>query len=134
MGFSGMGGPCCCESNVKAAFVLGVIFVILSLLNCLGQDENGGRLQNIVSGLVGAVIAGTLVYGAKTRNRLGILVCIFVAIMVIAMAYYGVVHWSLIMFVGIYVAIIFFFIWTITVAKNARQEILEEDGQGEVQE
>ena len=52
----------------------------------------------------------------------------------IAMAYYGVVHWSLIMFVGLYVAIIFFFIWTITVAKNARQEILEEDGQGEVQE
>ena len=38
------------------------------------------------------------------------------------------------MFVGIYVAIIFFIIWTITVAKNARQEILEEDGQGEVQE
>merc|ERR1712170_44468 len=106
MGFSKMGGPCCCESNVKAAFVLGVIFVVLSLLNCLGQDENGGRLQNIVSGLVGAVIAGTLVYGAKTRNRLAILV-------------------------GIYVAIIFFIIWTITVAKNARKEILEEDGQGE---
>ena len=75
--------------------ILGVIFVVLSLLNCLGQDENGGRLQNIVSGLVGAVIAGTLVYGAKTRNRLAILVwivlaiiecilvCIFVAIMVI---------------------------------------------------
>ena len=84
-----------CSFNKRHHTILGVIFVVLSLLNCLGQDENGGRLQNIISGLVGAVIAGTLVYGAKTRNRLAILVwivlaiiecilvCIFVAIMVV---------------------------------------------------
>merc|ERR1711979_60762 len=118
--FFEMGGPCCCESNVKAAFVLGVFFVVLSLLNCLGQDENGGRLQNIISGLVGAVIAGTLVYGAKTRNRLAILIWIVLAVIECILVC---------IFVGIYVAIIFFIIWTIVVAKNARQEILEEDGQ-----
>ena len=67
--------PCCCKTNVKAAYILGIIFVILSLLGCLGGD-----LQSIIGGIVSAVINGILVFGAHKRNSTAILVWIILAI------------------------------------------------------
>merc|ERR1719192_2001357 len=70
--------PCCCATNVKAAFVLGIILVIFSLLSCFGTDEEGG--YNIISGIVFALINGILVYGAHARNSTAILVWMILAI------------------------------------------------------
>ena len=67
--------PCCCKSNVKASFILGIVFVVLSLLGCLGGD-----LQSIIGGIVGALINGILVFGAHKRNSTAILVWIILAI------------------------------------------------------
>ena len=75
-----MAGPCCCSSNIQAAKVLGIIFIVCSLLNCLGTDANGSRTSNIVGGLVGALISGLLVYGASKRNSTAILVWMILAI------------------------------------------------------
>ena len=91
-----MGGPFCCGPNVKVAFYLGIIFVILGILNCFGEDEKGERLTNIIGGVVGALINGLLVYGANARNSTAILVwmvlaviecilvCVFAVLLVIA--------------------------------------------------
>ena len=141
-----MPGPCCCESNVKAAFVLGIIFIVLCILNCFNQNEDGEYLYNIIGGIVGALINGLLVYGAHTRNSTAILVwmvlaiieciclCVITVLFVIAVAYAGVLHWIVILVVAIYAGTILFTIWTIVVAKNARREIKEEFGEGQVQE
>lgn len=75
-----MAGPCCCSSNIQAAKVLGIIFIVCSLFNCLGTDANESRTSNIVTGLVGALISGLLVYGASKRNSTAILVWMILAI------------------------------------------------------
>ena len=141
-----MPGPCCCESNVKAAFVLGIIFIVLSILNCFKKDEDGGHLYNIIGGIIGVLINGLLVFGAHTRNSTAILVwmvlaiieCIILGIVIvlfiIAITYAGFFHWIIALVVAIYAGIILFIIWTIVVAKNARREIKEGNGGGQVQE
>ena len=137
-------GTCCCKSNVKAAYVLGIIFVILCILNCLMffNDEN---LYNIIGGIVGALMNGILVYGAYARSSTAILVwiilaiiecicmCVLTVLIVIALGYAKVLHLIHILVVAIYAGIILFTIWTIVIAKNARIEIKEgfEEGQGQ---
>ena len=54
--------------------------------------------------------------------------------LVFAIAIAGVVNPILIIFVAFYGGVIFFLIWTIIVAKNARNEIKEDQGQEQVQE
>merc|ERR1711973_795318 len=135
---SKMAGPCCCSSNIQAAKVLGIIFIVCSLLNCLGTDANGSRTSNIVGGLVGALISGLLVYGASKRNSTAILVwmilaiieCIVFAILaILAIVGLGYVRSEAIGYaiigIIIFIGLIFFHIWTIVVAKNARREIKE---------
>ena len=142
-----MAGPCCCESNVKASYVLGIILIVICILNCFNENEEGEHLYNIIGGIVRALIHGLLVYGAHARNRTAILVwivlaiidciilCVIIVIFVIAVAYGGAVHWMFGMVViAIYGGNILFDIWTIIVAKNARREINEESGEGQVQE
>jgi len=130
--------PCCCETNVKAAFVLGIIFVVFSLVSCMGTDQYGGRLNNIISGIIAAVINGVLVYGAHTRNSTAILVwmilaiiqiialVILAALLVFGIAYVGAVEITTLIPLIIFVVMILFMIWTVVVAKNARIEIKEE--------
>ena len=42
--------PCCCKSNVEAAFVLGIIFAILNIFGCFK-----GGTQDIVTGIIGNI-------------------------------------------------------------------------------
>ena len=65
--------PCCCKTNVQAAFVLGIIGIVLSLASCLYEiyHFSGG---GIFLGIVGALISAILVYGAHVRNHKAILI------------------------------------------------------------
>ena len=127
--------PCCCATNVKAAFVLGIILAALSFIGCFnGRD-------GIINGIIAAIIHCILIFGAHTRNRTAILVwmvltilsCIGYAILAV-LGVIGIVHAGesgaggdavsvLVVFIVYMVGIILFQIWTIIVAKNARKEI-----------
>merc|ERR1711935_183721 len=144
-----MAGPCCCATNVQAAKVLGIIFVVCSVLGCFGQQPDGSRISNIVGGIAGALISGILVYGAVKRSSTAILVwmilaivqCIgFAAIAILAVVAMSVVAGAAsgvtadvavagitagVIVIVVYGGMILFVIWTIIVAKNARREIDE---------
>jgi len=124
--------PCCCATNVKAAFVLGIVLAVLSLIGC------GNGLNGIINGIIGVIIHCVLIFGAHTRNSTAILVwmvlailsCIGYAILVVL----GVIVLGDfragaggdglgVVFIPVMIGIILFQIWTIIVAKNARKEI-----------
>jgi len=127
--------PCCCATNVKAAFVLGIVLAVLSLLGC-GNGNNG-----IINGIIGGIIHCVLIFGAHTRNSTAILVWMVLAILSCIgdtiLAVLGVVEiagaagaegeaqavGAVIVFIVFMIGIILFQIWTIIVAKNARKEI-----------
>ena len=131
--------PCCCATNVKAAFVLGIVLAVLSLIG-LGNGSNG-----IINAIIGVIIHCVLIFGAHTRNSTAILVwmvlavlsCIGYAILTIlgvvaiarlnayASAYSaaGDAVAFIVVFIVIMIGMILFQIWTIIVAKNARKEI-----------
>ena len=118
--------PCCCATNVKAAFILGIVLAVLSLIGC-GNGSNG-----IIKGIIDVIIHCILIFGAHTRNSTAILVWMVLAILscigyvilvvlgVIAIADAGT---AAVVFIVFMVGIILFQIWTIIVAKNARKEI-----------
>ena len=138
--------PCCCATNVKAAFVLGIDLAVLSGLSCFKGGEGA-----IAKGIIGVVIHCILIFGAHTRNSTAILVwmslaildCIGLAIMailgiigileigekgfefvqVLPGQSKGVAVGYAVIFVVFCIGIILFEIWTIIVAKNARKEI-----------
>ena len=127
--------PCCCQNNVQAALVLGILFVIFSLLSCVG-----GKTENITIGIIGALINGILVFGAYTRNStailvwmiLGVLECIGLIVVVIITTIFLISGNATGIFLGggifaiiICVGMIFFCVWTHIVANNARKEIHE---------
>merc|ERR1712142_743031 len=64
-------GVCCCNSNRQAAFVMGIIFVVL---NIVGVILGRGDAKNIATGLIFAVVNGVLIFGAHTSNSTAILV------------------------------------------------------------
>ena len=127
--------PCCCATNVKAAFILGIVLAVLSLIGC------GNGSYGIINGIIGVIINCILIFGAHTRNSTAILVwmvlailsCIGYAILTV-LGVVGIAHagaagagGEAVGFVAIIVVfmigIILFQIWTIIVAKNARKEI-----------
>lgn len=126
--------PCCCATNVKAAFVLGIVLAVLSLIGC-GNGSNG-----IINGIIGVIIHCVLIFGAHTRNSTAILVwmvlailsCIGYAILVVLGVIVlgdfragagGETAGDNVVFIPVMIGIILFQIWTIIVAKNARKEI-----------
>ena len=121
---------CCCATNVKAAFILGIVLAVLSFLACVGKMQ-GVIASGIISGLIHCI----LVFGAHTRNSTAILVWMVLAILscigyvilvvlgVIAIADAGAAAAGVVVFIVFMVGIILFQIWTIIVAKNARKEI-----------
>ena len=126
--------PCCGATNVKAAFVLGIVLAVLSLIGC-GNGSNG-----IINGIIGVIIHCVLIFGAHTRNSTAILVWMVLAILscigyailavvsVILIAVAGAEYGPggvvvLVVFIVFMIGIILFQIWTIIVAKNARKEI-----------
>ena len=124
--------PCCCATNVEAAFILGFVLAVLSGLSCFNMVAGA-----IVNGIIGAVIHCILIFGAHTRNSTAILVWMVLAILscigyvilvvlgviAIADAGAGAAAAGVVVFIVFMVGIILFQIWTIIVAKNARKEI-----------
>ena len=62
--------PCCFSTNVQAAFVLGIIGVVLNLVSCCFAVVTGEG--KIGFGILGALISAILVYGAHARNYIAI--------------------------------------------------------------
>ena len=127
--------PCCCATNVKAAFILGIVLAVLSLIGC------GNGSYGIINGIIGVIINCILIFGAHTRNSTAILVWMVLAILscigyailtvlgVVAIAHAGAAGAGgeavgvAVVFIIFMIGIILFQIWTIIVAKNARKEI-----------
>jgi len=131
-------GVCCCNSNRQAAFVMGIIFVVLNIVGVI----LGRNTQSITSGLIFAVINAVLIYGAHTSNSTAILVwmvlggieavihCIFIILLIIHAVNLGAYAGQFGTAIGVIVAMIIIYaiivgviIWTIIIAKRARQEI-----------
>ena len=53
----------CNKSYVSAAFIFGLVFAILNILECLG-----GKPEQVGHGVNGALFAGFLIFGAYKRN------------------------------------------------------------------
>ena len=68
--------PCCCATNVKAAFVLGIVLAVLSGLSCFNKVARA-----IANGIIGAVIHCILIFGAHTRNSTAMLIWMVLAIL-----------------------------------------------------
>ena len=128
--------PCCCATNVNAAFVLGIVLAALSFIG-LANGQYG-----IINGIIGVIIHCVLVFGAHTRNSTAILVWMILAILscigyailtvvgVAAIAGAGAATGAggeavgvAVVFIIFMIGIILFQIWTIIIAKNARREI-----------
>ena len=74
--------PCCCKTNVQAAFVVGILGIVLSLCICFQEiyHFSGG---GIFVGIVGALISAILVFGAHVRNHKAILIWMILSILTI---------------------------------------------------
>ena len=59
--------PCCCATNVQAAFVLGIIGVVLNLAETSYSIVTGEG--HIALGILGALISAFLVLGSYLRNH-----------------------------------------------------------------
>ena len=65
----------CVSTSTKTAYVGGIVLAGINLLNCFGNPAD------IVSGIVGALISGILVYGTHYRNSDAVLAWIILAIL-----------------------------------------------------
>ena len=127
--------PFCCKTNVEAIFTLGIFNVVLNIFPCFGGSHN------FVTGIMGVMISGLLVFGAYNRNSTAISLWMILAII---HAYFGVLALvALITFVvefglesarfrfGIYLIfwlfywgfLMFFHVSSIIVANKAKKEI-----------
>ena len=125
--------PCCCASNIKAAFVIGIVLAVLYTLN-IAISIYDTHFFGIITGFLGLVSASILAYGAHTRNAKAMLIYIGSAILIIISFIIQTMTLPVLIAVGadgavaiVYaVGVLIFDIWTIIVAKNAKKEI--EDG------
>ena len=72
-----MPGPCCCRSYVRAALVLGIVFLFLNILECLLEFKNflsGQNFEIFIFHFIGALFSFSLIYGAFKREATPILV------------------------------------------------------------
>ena len=125
--------PCCCETNLKAAYVLGIVLAGVSLVPALVAWFFPPA---VVFGILSALMHGVLVVGAYKRHTTVILVWMGLGcVSCIAIASSAVV---LIVKVGLpeefrgflsvlVMSMIAVQVWTIKVAFDAKKEI-EEDG------
>jgi hypothetical protein len=74
--------PCCCASNIKAAFVIGIVLAVLNILN-IAISFYDTKIFSIITGFLGLVSASILAYGAHTRNAKAMLIYIGSAILII---------------------------------------------------
>ena len=124
--------PCCCETNLKAAYVLGIVLAGVSLVPALVAYFFPPA---IVFGILSALMHGVLVVGAYKRHTtvirvwmgLGCLSCIAIASSAVVL----IVKMGLEEEAGflsvLTMSMIAVQVWTIKVAFDATKEI-EEDG------
>ena len=141
---------CCCKDNVTASLANGIVLAILSLVSIAGCNATSIASLNsasIGSGVIGALIQCFSIFGAYKRNRTLILVwmifailqCVFSAIM----GLFGILLYAgalasiggfdidgasayLVVFSVCLFIVFLFEVWTIIVAKRAREEIARE--------
>merc|ERR1711971_1366180 len=75
--------PCCCASNIKAAFVIGIVLAVLYALNVAISFYDTIYIYGVITGVLGLVSASILAYGAHTRNAKAMLIYIGSAILLI---------------------------------------------------
>ena len=83
-----------CKSNVQAAFVLGIVLTVLSILSCIA-DAYGG-VKSVTTGVIFAFINVTLIFGAYKRHITAILIWMILAL--IQCIIYGISHSNLWLF------------------------------------
>ena len=74
--------PCCCETNLKAAFVIGIIDLVLSCIYfAFGATVFGviGSLIFFIIGGISIVVSIVLIVGAKAPNASALLVWMILA-------------------------------------------------------
>ena len=76
--------PCCCVSNIKAAFVISIILAVFYALQIISLFKDGETFD-IITGFLGLVSALILAYGAHTRNSKAMLIYIGSAILKITL-------------------------------------------------
>jgi len=132
-------GVCCCNSNRQAAFVMGIIFVVLNIVGVI-VGRNDPKL--LVGGLIFAVVNAVLIFGAHTSNSTAILVwmvlggiqaavdCIYIILLIIYVVtlgahagQFGAVIGVIVVMIILYAILVGAIIWTIVIAKRAREEI-----------
>ena len=128
---------CCCASNIKAAFVIGIVLAVLYTLNIAISFYNGivDGIFSIFTGFLGLVSASILAYGAHTRNAKAMLIYIGSATLIIIFFIAQTMALTSALMIGAFgtvgkgiavvyaVGVIIFDIWTIIVAKNAKKEM-----------
>ena len=123
---------CCCETNVKAAYVIGIIFAILSVVLCFGVGFGFDLLLSVPILLI-FLASLVLIYGGYKRNRTAILIWMVFAIIlligVVILAIAGLViiiidfDSDIIILTVSGISFAIFLGWSIHVVKNARNEI-----------
>ena len=128
--------PCCCETNVKASYVIGIVIAILSVVLCFGVGVGFG-FNLLLSVPILLIFLASLVqiYGGYKRNSTAILIwMVFAIILLIVVVILTIIGLVIIItyFDSDTIAIItgvsgisfaIFLGWSICVAKNARNEI-----------
>ena len=72
--------PCCCASNIKAAFFIGISLAVFYSLGTYMSFRDGETIK-IIIGVLNFVNASFLTYGAYTRNAKAMLIYVRFAIL-----------------------------------------------------
>ena len=80
--------PCCCATNIKAAFVIGNVLAVLYVLDILYLFKYG-NIFSIVTGFLGLASTSILTYGAHTHNSKAMLIYIGSTIIMIILFIVG---------------------------------------------
>ena len=88
--------PCCCASNVKAAFVIGIILAVIYTLDIVFSFYKGITFEStfdiitstfdIITGFLGLVSALILAYGAHTRDSKAMIIYMVSAVFLILLS------------------------------------------------
>jgi len=124
---------CGCKSYRQAAFVMGIIFIVLNIIGFI-MMRNG--IRDLVFGIICALVNGILVFGAHKSHSKAILVwmilaaieaLIYVIFMILIIVYvvkfFALGAWTFLIVVIVYAIEIGIVIFGILIAKRAREEI-----------
>jgi len=124
---------CGCKSNRQAAFVMGIIFIVLNIIGVILMRNS---TRDLTFGIICALVNGILVFGAHKSHSKAILVwmilaaieaLIYVIFMILIIVYvvkfFALGAWTFLIVVIVYAIEIGIVIFGILIAKRAREEI-----------